>query len=86
MEKVITLLKFQKKREGGKLMPFKHPYTLKCSYEDAKGNLIENWEEVLPNEEVANDLFERLIRVSNNFDFCFDPDVDGTDHEKEEEN
>ncbi len=73
-------------------MPFKHPYTLKCSYEDAKGNLIENWEEDLPNEEVANDLFERLLRVSNNFDYCFDPDVDGTDwdnnkdqHEKEEE-
>ena len=64
-------------------MPFKQPFTLKCSYEDAKGNLIENWEEDLPNEEVAKDLFERLLLISNNFDYCWDPDEDGSLIEEE---
>ena len=65
-------------------MPFKHPFTLKCSYEDARGNLIENWEEDLPNEVVAKDLFERLLLISNNFDYCWDPDEDGSLIEEEE--
>jgi hypothetical protein len=59
-------------------MTYKNPYTLKCSYEDSKGSVIENWEEDLPNEEVAKDLFERLLLVSNNFDCIFDPDEDGS--------
>jgi len=66
-------------------MPYKNPYTLKCSYVDSKGSVIENWEEDLPNEEVAKELFERLLLSSNNFDYYWDPDedgslVDGSDH------
>ena len=65
-------------------MPYKNPYTLKCSYVDSKGSVISDWEEDLPNEEVAKDLFERLLRISNNFDFCFDPDEDGSLIEEED--
>ena len=59
-------------------MPYKNPYTLKCSYVDSKGSVIGNWEEDLPNQEVAEELFIRLRNISYNFEFCFDSDEDGS--------
>ena len=32
----------------------------------------------------SKDLFERLLRISNNFDFHFDPDEDGSLIEEED--
>ena len=66
-------------------MPYKHPFKLKCSYEDDKGNRIDGWKEDLPNQEVAKELFEQLIRVSNNFDYYWDPDEDGSLEEETDE-
>ena len=59
-------------------MPYKHPFTLRCSYEDDKGNQNDGWHEDLPNQEVAEELFERLIRISNSFEYFWDPDEDGS--------
>ena len=64
-------------------MPYKNPYTLKCSYVDSEGSVISDWEEDLPNQEVAEELFTRLLHVSNNFEFCFDSDEDGSPEEEE---
>ena len=58
-------------------MPYKDPFTLKCSYEDKNGKVFDSWEEEFPNEQVAGKLFGRLLMISNNYDFCFDPNWDG---------
>ena len=64
-------------------MPYKNPYTLKCSYVDSKGSVIGNWEEDLPNQEVAEELFRKLLLISSNFEFYFDSDEDGSPEEEE---
>ena len=58
-------------------MPYKHPFTLKCSYVDDKGSVIDGWEEDFPNQEVAKELFRQLLLISNNYDYIFDSEEDG---------
>ena len=48
--------------------------TLSCYYSDSNGTVIEGWEEDLPNEEVAVNLFNQLVEVSDDFEYtlCID--------------
>ncbi len=45
-------------------------YTLYCGYKDKKtGEIISSWEESFPNKEVSEELFRRLLLISNNYDY-----------------
>ena len=48
--------------------------TLSCYYCDSNGEVIEGWEEDLPNEEVAANLFNQMVDVSDEFEYtlCID--------------
>mgnify|MGYP001162149200 CR=1 FL=1 len=44
-------------------------HTLSCVVLDSKGNEIFGWDEELDSVECAEELFRRLLLVSNNFDY-----------------
>ncbi len=47
-------------------------YTLYCGYKDKKtGEVIDFWEEYFPDEGNAEELFRRLLLISNNYEYIF---------------
>ena len=52
--------------------PCPENFTLHCYYKNKEtGEVIDGWEEPFPDEEVAKELFRRLLLISNNYDYCW---------------
>lgn len=75
-------IKTQQKQGGAKLMTEQQNeeleescpenYTLYCGYKDKKtGEVMGCWEEPFPNKEVAEELFRRLLLISNNYEYIY---------------